>query len=81
MIANIQPHNNTSNNIAFQAKFSSRTVNKIPKKIRQNINNVTKPEKETFAQVLKNIFGEMFPTFDPQYKEIFTKTPRINRLV
>lgn len=80
MLTSIQPHN-ASNNLAFQAKFSNQTVNKIPKKIRQNINNVAKSENETFAQVLKNIFGELFPTFDPQYKEILTKPSRINRLV
>lgn len=80
MLTSIQPHN-TSNNLAFQAKFSNQMVNKISPKIRQNINNVAKPEKETFAQVLKNIFGEIFPTLDPQYKEMFTKPSRINRLV
>lgn len=80
MLTGIQS-NNASENLSFRAKFINQKVNKIPRKIRQNITTVAQPKKETLANSVKNIIGEMFPTLDPQYRKVIEQTPKFNKTV
>lgn len=76
MLTSIQPHN-AGRNIAFQSKVVSQTISRMPRKTRQNTVTIAQPQKETFADIVKNILGEMFPSLDPEYKKLFNNVSKI----